>query len=136
LNENERMLQEFFDIANSHAPDALDRIQELLNDDLVYSSPITGPTDQMGMRSLHEGLWKAFPDFLYSVQRTIAQGDTVVAQCVFKGDHRGELMGIAPTNRNIAMPLAFVVDFREGKILRWDSYFDVAGMLRQLGAPP
>lgn len=136
MSENERMLQKFFEIANSHAPDALDRLQSLLSDDLVYWSPVTGPTDRIGMRSLHEGLWNAFPDFMYSVQRTISQGDTVVAQCIFKGDHRGELMGIGPTNRNVALPLAFVVGFREGKIHRWDSYFDVASLLRQLGATP
>ena len=136
MNENEETIRELFEIANSHAPDALDRIQLMVADDMTYSSPVTGPTDKNGMRGVHSAFWSAFPDFVYSVQRMIGQGDTVIVESVFKGDHEGELMGIKPTNRNVAVPLAFVIDFKDGKIQRWNSYFDVASVLRQVGAMP
>ncbi len=134
--ENEQMIRAFFDIANSHVPDALDQIQAFLADDMTYNSPISGPTDKAGMRGVHTAFWSAFPDFYYSVDRLASMGDTVLVESVFKGDHKGELMGIAPTNRNVALPLAFVIDCKDGKIQNWNSYFDVASVLRQVGAMP
>ena len=60
----------------------------------------------------------------------------MVVECVFKEDHKEELMRTAPTNRKRALPIALVVDFREGKIQKWDSCFDVASVLKQIGAMP
>lgn len=136
MTENERRVQKLFDIANSHAPDVLDRMQTLVADTMTYSSPITGTADRDAMRGVHAAFFKAFPDYAYSLERTIPHGDTVVVEAVFKGNHKGELMGIAPTNRSVALPLAFVSDFKGGKIQKWSSYFDVASVMRQIGVQP
>jgi predicted ester cyclase len=42
-------------------------------------------------------------------------------------------MGMPPTNKRIELPAAFVVDMRDGNVTRWNSYFDVATLMRQLG---
>jgi predicted ester cyclase len=42
-------------------------------------------------------------------------------------------MGMPPTNRRIELPAAFVVDMRDGYVAKWNSYFDVATLMRQLG---
>ena len=43
------------------------------------------------------------------------------------------VMGIPPTNKRIELPAAFIVDMRDGNVARWNSYSDVATLMRQLG---
>lgn len=128
---SDAVLEELLSLANKHD---VDGVQEHLAPDMIFNNPITGPSDRDGMRSVHSTLFEAFPDFTYHVDRTISSGDTTVLQCTVTGTHEGPLMGVQPTSRNVTIPCAFVVDVHGDKVTRWDSYFDVAGIMRALGA--
>ena len=43
---------------------------------------------------------------------------------------------IAPSGRSISLPSAFVMTFKGGKIKEARQYFDMADLLRQVGAMP
>ena len=109
---------------------------QLVSGDAEYENPITGRTNKEGMRTFHSALWRAFPDLDYGVNRIVSHGDTVVAEVTFRGTQKQELMGIPPTNKKVEMPLAFVIDVKDGKIRKWSAYFDTATMMRQLGQAP
>ncbi len=130
MGEMEVGFGKIMELANRHNVNA---IQDFLADDLVFLNTVTGSSDRRGMHDWHEALFRAFPDLAFSLQRTVSQGHTLVAECKAKGTQIRELLGIAGTNKKVEIPVAFVLDFRENKISRWSSYFDVAGMLRQLG---
>ncbi|HVO77403.1 MAG TPA: ester cyclase, partial [Methanomassiliicoccales archaeon] len=52
----------------------------------------------------------------------------------FSGTHRGELAGIAPTNKKIVMWAIAIVRFREGRMAEvWERY-DTATSMRELGS--
>ncbi|MBF6591272.1 MAG: ester cyclase [Ktedonobacterales bacterium] len=51
----------------------------------------------------------------------------------FRGRHIGELMGIAPTGREVALPMMGVYEISEGQIHRARLYYDNVTLLRQLG---
>ena len=55
-----------------------------------------------GVRSTMRLLDSAFSSQRFDVQRTVEQGDTVVVHLVHHGIHTGEMMGLAPTNREFA----------------------------------
>jgi steroid delta-isomerase-like uncharacterized protein len=129
----EKLFRDSMDVVNSHRPDALDRFQDYLSDDLSFSNPVTGPTDKDGMGNFHRSFLKAFPDYHYALERIIPHGNTLVAEYTFKGSHQSELMGIPATKKHVALPLAFIVDFEGDKIKRWQSYFDTGSLMRQLG---
>ena len=78
----------------------------------------------------------AFPDFVDTVERQIAEGELVMTQFTSAGTQQGELMGIPPTGERVewmGIELARVVG---GKIAEnWVSW-DMYGMLQQLGAIP
>jgi len=75
----------------------------------------------------------AFPDMKFDVKNIHAAGDTVVVEFVARGTHRGELMGISPTNRKVEVPVCNIAEIRDGKIYAEREYFDNAFMLQQLG---
>ena len=64
----------------------------------------------------------------------IAEGDTVVTRWSFRGTHRGELFGIAPTGKAVTMSGIFIDRIADGQVVEhWDEA-DILGLMEQLGA--
>jgi steroid delta-isomerase-like uncharacterized protein len=78
----------------------------------------------------------AFPDGHTTVEDVIAEGDEVAYRWRFRGTHRGELMGIAPTGKVVAITGITVDRISGGRIEEEWNNFDQLGVLRQLGAVP
>ena len=86
-------------------------------------------------------VWKtAFPSATADVTNQVAEGDQVASEIRYRGTHTGPLanaMGTIPaTNKPIDLRVATVAKFRDGKIVREHAYFDLAGLMQQLGIPP
>jgi steroid delta-isomerase-like uncharacterized protein len=82
--------------------------------------------------------WKtAFPQANAQVTNQIAEGDQVASEVVYRGTHSGAFTSplgtIAPTGKPIELHVAIVSSFRNGLIQRERSYFDIAGLMQQLG---
>ncbi len=94
---------------------------------------IAGPA---GLKQLL-GLYRdAFPDFHVVIEDQIDGGDKVVTRFKVTGTHRGELLGIAPTGRQVTVTGIMISRFDGGKVVEeWESY-DALGMMQQLGAVP
>jgi steroid delta-isomerase-like uncharacterized protein len=83
----------------------------------------------------------AFPDAKGEVTNQVTEGDRVATEVTFRGTHTGPLAGamgtIAPTGKRVELNIALLNWFRNGKIQREHDYFDLAGLMQQLGiAPP
>ena len=79
----------------------------------------------------------AFPDVAFTVEHHYpVSGDVSVMEFVATGTHRGELQGIAPTGRSIAVRVCNVIEVKDGKIWREREYFDVMSLMQQLGVIP
>ena len=79
----------------------------------------------------------AFPDGKIDVQKITTAGDSfAVAEFVGRGTHTGDLMGIAPTGRQISIPVCEVYELRDGKIHAERQYMDMLVMMQQLGVAP
>jgi len=93
------------------------------------------PTGLSGASAYVFRCWKV-PDLRVTVEDQIAEGSLVVTGWAALGTHRGELMGIAPTGRQIAVPGVIVDRIGAGKIeVEW-AYYDAMRMFRQLGVAP
>jgi steroid delta-isomerase-like uncharacterized protein len=78
----------------------------------------------------------AFPDGKIDVQRIHAAGNTAVVEFIGRGTHKGDLMGIAPTGRQITIPVSDVVEIRDGKVCAEREYMDMLHLMQQLGVAP
>jgi steroid delta-isomerase-like uncharacterized protein len=78
----------------------------------------------------------AFPDGRIDIVSIKEAGDTAIVEFVGRGTHEGELMGIAPTGKTLALPVCLVLEVRDGKIYREREYMDIMTMMTQLGVMP
>ena len=83
-------------------------------------------------------LWlgRVFSDQRWEIHQVIGEGDTVVVYCTHHGRHTGELMGIPPTNREVAYDYVHIVRFRDGKSVEHWGVRDDMTLMRQLGVLP
>ncbi|HEV2131844.1 MAG TPA: ester cyclase [Longimicrobiaceae bacterium] len=75
---------------------------------------------------------QVFPGYTIEVHDLIAEGDKVVLRGTMHGVHRGELMGMPPTGRQVAVPLIIIYRLERGKIVEHWLQADQAGMMQQL----
>lgn len=61
-----------------------------------------------------------------------AQTSCEVVYCTLHGRHTGTLLGIPPTNREVAMDYVHIVDFRDGKVADHCGIRDDMALMRQL----
>jgi predicted ester cyclase len=99
-----------------------------------HTAPPGVPPDREGLKQLTAMFRRAFPDGRMAVEDLVAEGDRVVTRKTFRGTHGGELMGIPPTGRAVAIQLIDIVRLADGKAVESWSAADDLGMLQQLGA--
>ena len=78
----------------------------------------------------------AFPDLHFTVDQLLSSGDYVVSRYTATGTHRGDLMGVPPTNRHAETHGCTVAEIKNGKAVRTWGYSDTGHLLRQLGVMP
>lgn len=77
-----------------------------------------------------------FPDLRFTIEDTIAEKDKVVSYWTISGTHKGEYMGVPPTNRKMSVDGITIHQIARGKIIESFTNWDVWGMMQQLGAVP
>jgi len=74
----------------------------------------------------------AFPKYELFPDDFICEDDKVTVRARFRGTHRGELMGIAPTGRTIEFPFAIIYRITDEKISKSWLFVDRTTILEKL----
>jgi len=77
-----------------------------------------------------------FPGYQLTAEEMIAAADKAVVRSTFRGTHKGDLMGIPPTGKQVTMPLILIYRIADDKIVEHWMQADNLGLLQQLGAIP
>jgi steroid delta-isomerase-like uncharacterized protein len=80
-----------------------------------------------------EGFLKAFPDLKFTVNDTISEKDKLVVEWTISGTHKGEFMGVPPTNKKVSISGITINQIADGKIIESTAAWDALSVLRQLG---
>ncbi len=78
----------------------------------------------------------AFPDIRFTVEDLLTEGETVVARWSCRGTHKGELNGIAPTNKQFNITGISIARFTNGKMFEGYVNWDALSLMQQLGVVP
>lgn len=81
-------------------------------------------------------VFAAFPDGHQTIEDMIAEGDKVVFRSTFRGTHKGELEGIAPTRKKVDITMMQIARIFTGRVAEFWHYPDELGLRRQLGVIP
>lgn len=135
--ENKDVVRGFHDAAWNHGD--LDGAAVLLADDLVDHAPLAFPGRAPGAAGLLQVvrmIRAALPDLRREIEDQIAEGDLVVTRFTDRGTHRGELMGIPATGREVSVSGINIECVRSGRITEVWHIEDLMGLMQQLGAVP
>ena len=117
-------------------------IDELMAPEYENCDPATpggtlkGPQAFRGLVTTYR---EAMPDLRLDIveQHADSEADVVVSRWMASATQRGALMGIPPTGKRVThIEGVTITQFRGGKIVRDRVVWDLAGLLRALGALP
>jgi steroid delta-isomerase-like uncharacterized protein len=95
--------------------------------------PLHGPE---GVKEFISTYRDAYPDARITVEGQIAEGDTVATRWTGRGKHDGDLMGIAPTGKQVTVSGITFSRLANGKVVEEYTNWDTFGMMQQLGVVP
>ncbi|MEZ4710341.1 MAG: ester cyclase [Caldilineaceae bacterium] len=78
----------------------------------------------------------AFPGYQLTAEEMIAEGDQVFVRTTFTGTHEGDLMGIAPTGKEVTIDIALTYKIENGEIVDHWMLADQLSLMQQLGVIP
>ena len=115
----------------------IDEVLETLCGEPVYKLMATSVTfkGHQQVSDFYARLFTGIPEAHFEVVNVFVGEEGVVEEVILRGTQSGPVFGVAPTHREIALPLAIVYAISRGQILgvRW--YFDLASLARELGVP-
>lgn len=103
-----------------------ERFSSYLADDITLVHPRL-PEPLKGKEAYVEydrRLIEAFPDGQCQTKTLAACGNTVVAEIVFKGTHKGQFADFPPTGRQVAIPFVEVFEVTNGRVTEVRRYID------------
>ena len=113
----------------------LEVVDEVMAADAPYHGPHmpNGLGDRESWRQAIAGYRGAFPDSHVTFDELIVSRDTVVGRWRATGTHTGQLPGLPPTGKPIAMGGITIYRIADGKIAEAWEQLDMLGMWEQLG---
>jgi len=128
--DHKAIARRFYDAVNAGR---LEIIDEVVAENFVEHEEIPGQAGgRAGLRQFLETTRTAFPDFSMTIEDMVAEGDKVFIRATMKGTQKGEFMGIPPSGKQMAVPVADIVRFEGGRVVEHWGVTDSGTMMRQL----
>jgi len=128
--QHRRILEEVYNKRN------LAVVDELIAPNYVINGPMGETKGPENYKQGATAFLTAFPDLHVTVDDMIAEGDKVSLRFTFTGTHKGELSGIAPTGKKVAIKASLFARFAGGKEVEAFEFFDTLAFYQQLGITP
>src|SRR6266516_4449539 len=105
MSDNKRLVGDFIQALFTRGE--LSAVDIYLSPDFVDHDP-TLPSSESGPEAMREAaaaayFRRAFPDWRSEVEQLVAEGDLVVERFTARGTHGDEVMGVAPTGRELVL---------------------------------
>jgi len=132
-NSKTHMLQIMEEAWNKKAPAAFD---DRIAPDFVCHTPDGDFKGLDGYKQLYNVYVTAFPDYHFTIDDVIAEGDKVSLRYTFAGTHTGPLLEVPATGKRVSVPGTVVTRVVDGKSVEEYVVWDSLGLVRQLGLVP
>ena len=129
--DNKALVQKWVDeVLNTGDVSERSPAYDLVATDFVGHFPSLPPIHGLeAFRQFGASYFTAFPDLGITPEELIAEGDKVTMRYSWRGTHKGELMGIPATGKQVTASGISILRIANGKIAeQWDN-FDNLGMI-------
>ena len=116
---------------NARDPEALAR--DYADDGTVISPIFRTVHGQAAIVESFRALFTTFPDWQYTAQELLVDGDTGAETFVVRATHAREFMGLPGSGRKFEIQGVRIFRLKERKITYERRYYDFTGFLIQLG---
>jgi steroid delta-isomerase-like uncharacterized protein len=131
--ENKQITQRFIEECWNRGK--MDSMRELVASGCKIHDPVfpalTSGADNL-MRHV-EMCRSGFPDLKFSIDDTIAERNEVVHHWTARGTHKGQFLGMAPTDRTATISGTSIYRIEGGKIVEQWADWNVMTLMEQLG---
>jgi steroid delta-isomerase-like uncharacterized protein len=131
---NKALVRRFFEAFNAGDLDAA--VAVFAPNAVVHNSGAPDPLNLEGFGQLAGVFLAAFPGGQHSIDDIVVEGDKVVTRITYRGAHTGDLMGMPPTGKHVAVSAMTIDKIANGKIVETWRLFDQMSMMQQLGMIP
>ncbi|MBN1190181.1 MAG: ester cyclase [Dehalococcoidales bacterium] len=108
-------------------------LDEIMRDDYIQHNADVAQ-GKAGFLEFFKKTFKAMPDFKYTVNKIVAEGDIVMAWCTTSGTHNGgDWLGIPPSGNRLEFDCVDIFRIQDGKIAEHWDVADSLKLFRQLG---
>ena len=115
----------------------LDLLDELTTPDAVdHVLPPGMPPTVASTKQFFAMLFAAFPDFQYTVDFAVAEGDKVAQRVTASGTMKGDFIGMKASGKHATWTETHIVRLVNGQVAEHWGNIDQVGMLQQLGFMP
>ncbi len=116
----------------------LDVVDELFSTDYVEHFPLPPgfPAGLPGVKAFITALRAAFPDFYYTVEDEVVEGNKYVVRVTARGTMQGNFLGMPATGKQATWSEIHIAHVARGKLVEHWTCIDQLGMLQQLGVIP
>ena len=89
-------------------------------DDAVVESPLAGGTmhGREQIKQVFQSYFSAFPDLTMEQGDVLVDGQRAAVLATFSGKDQGGFMGMPATGRHVTIPVIFLYEFKDGRIVR------------------
>jgi steroid delta-isomerase-like uncharacterized protein len=131
--DNKQIVRRFMDECWSQGK--LDTVSELVAANCRLHDPVfpslTSGADNL--RNHIQSCRSGFPDLRFIIDDTIAERDEVVVHWTGTGTHKGQFLGMAPTNKKVSVSGTTIFRIEGSKIAEEWAHWNLMSMMEQLG---
>jgi steroid delta-isomerase-like uncharacterized protein len=115
----------------------LDAVDQFIAPEYSLRTAAEGTSIGRGeVREAMSAYLNGFSNLHIDIEQLIAVDDRVVGVFIFTGTHDGEMFGMAPTGRRIAVRQIAMYRIAKGQVVEEWEVSDQLGLMQQLGALP
>jgi len=127
----------FVEELNKGKMTAMAAIEKLCATDIVNHGGTGEVTRGLkGFKQSMSEFYSGFPDIHFTIDDMVVEGDKVAVRFTFSGKHKGEFMGIPPTNKKVTIWGIYIDRIAGGKFVESWTRYDTLGFMQQLGLVP
>jgi steroid delta-isomerase-like uncharacterized protein len=116
----------------------LEAIPELVSENCSIHDPVfpSLPAGADSMKRHISTCREGFPDLRFDIEDTVAERNEVVLHWTARGTHKGQFLGMAPTDKQATVSGTSIFRIDDGKIVEQWADWNLMSLMEQLGMTP
>jgi steroid delta-isomerase-like uncharacterized protein len=134
--DNKQIVQRFIEQCWNEGK--TNQVNDFLADNIRIHDPVF-PNLTSGANNFRQHIEttrRAFPDLKFTIDDTISERNEVVVQWTARGTHKGDFLGMHPTNRKANVTGTSIYRLEGGRIVEEWAHWNLMSMMEQLGLAP